>query len=436
MRVVIVGSGPAGFSAAVVAKRAGADVILLERMNMLGGLGFQAGIYEWPSPSGDIALTEEKALGGGDLFEIFESIAIHKRIDLPNFGNISTYNVLKLDSSLQKALKDSEIKFMLRKRVVDIEVSGNRVEAVVLKDGDKIEGDVFIDATGAMRGTADCTRWGYGCVGCSLQCATFGPPGDMIGKKVKTVAEQNDYAREIGQWGSVGTSVKIALGSLSEAVQKELNENGWIQVRVPPGVKPDMERVKRTGKVDTVIYGNVQGFFGQHLTVVDIGKIGKLTTVAAQLYAGSLRTIPGFEDAVILDPVAGEMGHLIHMTTVALRDNSLRVDGFDNLFCAGNKAGVAEGLLDAMVTGELAGYNAVRSGLGHGYLELPRTLAVGAFIDHAGKMMRSAEGRKRTYSLLSAELLKTLNVCRENMEEIVKEVDRVGLSGIYKTKLC
>lgn len=436
MRVVVIGGGPAGFSAAVVARRAGADVILLERMDMLGGLGFQAGIHEWPSPAGDIALAEERALGGGDLFDVLDSIAIRKGINLPNFGRISSYNVLKLDSRLQKALKERRIEFRLCQRAVGIEVSGDRVEAVMLKDGGRTEGDVFIDATGAMRGTADCTRWGYGCVGCSLQCGTFGPPGDMIGKKAKTVAKQNDYAREIGQWGSVGTSVKIALGSLSDEVQKELAEKGWIQVPVPPGVTADLERVKRTGKVDASIYGSVQGYLGQHLTVVDIGKIAKLTTVAAQLYAGSLRSIPGFEDALIIDPVAGEMGHLIHMTAVALRDNSLRVNGFGNLFCAGNRAGVAEGLLDAMVTGELAGYNAVRSGLGQVCLELPVTLAVGAFVGHAGEMMRSAEGRKRAYSLLDGKLLKTLNVYRENEEEIVKEVERSGLTGIYQTELC
>lgn len=436
MRVVVVGGGPAGFSAAVVARRAGADVILLERMDMLGGLGFQAGIHEWPSPAGGIALAEERALGGGALFDVLDTIAIRKGISLPNFGRISSYNVLKLDSRLQRALKERGIEFRLCQRAVGIEVSGDRVEAVILKDGGRTEGDVFIDATGAMRGTADCTRWGYGCVGCSLQCGTFGPPGDMIGKKAKTVAKQNDYAREIGQWGSVGTSVKIALGSLSDEVQKELAEKGWIQVPVPPGVAADLERVKRTGKVDAAIYGSVQGYLGQHLTVVDIGKIAKLTTVAAQLYAGSLRSIPGFEDALIIDPVAGERGHLIHMTAVALRDNSLRVNGFDNLFCAGNRAGVAEGLLDAMVTGELAGYNAVRSGLGQVCLELPLTLAVGAFIGHVGEMMRSAEGRKRAYSLLDAGLLKTFNVYRENEEEIVKEVERAGLTGIYKTELC
>ena len=39
MRVVVVGGGAAGFSAAVVAKRAGAEVTLIERTDMLGGLG-------------------------------------------------------------------------------------------------------------------------------------------------------------------------------------------------------------------------------------------------------------------------------------------------------------------------------------------------------------------------------------------------------------
>jgi flavin-dependent dehydrogenase len=36
MRVVIVGGGLGGFSAALVAKRVGADVVLVERSDMLG----------------------------------------------------------------------------------------------------------------------------------------------------------------------------------------------------------------------------------------------------------------------------------------------------------------------------------------------------------------------------------------------------------------
>ena len=58
------------------------------------------------------------------------------------------------------------------------------------------------------------------------------------------------------------------------------------------------------------------------------------------------------------------------------------------------------------------------------------------FIDHVGKMMKSEEGLMRRYMLIEPELLKTLKVYWEDKNEIVKEVDKAGLSGIYKTKLC
>ncbi len=45
MRIVIIGGGGAGFSAAMVARKSGADeVVLIERTDMLGGIALVAGI--------------------------------------------------------------------------------------------------------------------------------------------------------------------------------------------------------------------------------------------------------------------------------------------------------------------------------------------------------------------------------------------------------
>lgn len=437
MRVVILGGGPAGFSAAVSAKRTGVEVILLERMKMLGGIGFQAGMYVLHGAK--VALTEHRALGGGDLFDIYESIAIMKGVFVQGLGDLSTYNIFKQDGMMQNVLKERGIEFMLQKNVLDIEVNGAKVEAAILQGGERIEGDVFVDATGSTRGLGDCSKWGFGCVGCSFQCFVFGAPKAVIEKKVKTVAFQNDYGHLIGKIGRLGTSVKIALGSLSEKVKREIIKKGWVQIPVPSGVKPNTERAKRTGQLDSGLYGDTGeegGFSWNHLTLLNVGGVVKLTTVACPLYARSLRSFPGLENSIILDPADGERGHMIHATSIALRDNALRVDGFENLFCAGNKAGAAESLLDAMVTGELAGHNAVRKGLGHVCLELPKTLAIGAFINHLGQMMRSEEGRKKTYGSLNTELLKSLKVFRESEEEIIKEVENTGLKDVYKKKWC
>ena len=90
---------------------------------------------------------------------------------------------------------------------------------------------------------------------------------------------------------------------------------------------------------------------------------------------------------------------------IAYQDNSLKVDRYDNVFCAGTKCGPQHSIIDAVVTGDLAGYNAVRCGLGQNLFELPKTLALGAFINHVGKMMRTEEGLKSSlFSLHSFNL--------------------------------
>ena len=88
------------------------------------------------------------------------------------------------------------------------------------------------------------------------------------------------------------------------------------------------------------------------------------------------------------------------------------------------------------VTGDLAGHNAVRCGLSQPCLELPRTLAIGAFVHHVGKMMRTEDGLKRRYGIKAPQLLKELKVYREDMREIVKDVEQAGLLRIYETRLC
>ena len=60
--VVVVGGGPAGVCAAVAAARHGADVLVVEQGNCLGGMGTQRSIRrtsapERPSPHGTGAVT-------------------------------------------------------------------------------------------------------------------------------------------------------------------------------------------------------------------------------------------------------------------------------------------------------------------------------------------------------------------------------------------
>ena len=78
----------------------------------------------------------------------------------------------------------------------------------------------------------------------------------------------------------------------------------------------------------------------------------------------------------------------------------------------------------------MAGYNAVRMAKGQDCLELPKTLAIGAFIDYVWRMMGTKEGIKKCPTMENIDILKSLGVCREK-GEIIKEVERAGLKGIY-----
>ncbi len=427
MKIVIIGGGPSGFSAAMVAKKVGAEVTVVERTDMLGGLGLVAGVA---MPGSAISVfTEEKALGGADLADIFDAIATHKLIVVPGVGeDVTLYNPARLDSRLQKALSKAGVEFMLRKTVVNTEMSNNKINAVILQDGTRIIGDAFIDATGATEGPKACNEWGRGCVECILRCPTFGPPGGVVEKKVKTVASLNSY----GKPGVTGTSVLISKASLSPIVEKQLNENGYAIIPVPSGVTIDEDRMKRAGMP---LYFR-HDIHKKNIILVDLGGVAKSLAAGGPMYAGSLRSFTGLEDAFIIQPNAGAIGHLVSWTTMAYRDNSLKVDGFENLFCAGHKAGPLVSLLAAIVTGDLAGYNAVKWSMGQDCLELPGTLMVGAFIDYVGQQMRSEEGLKRRYGTEEIELLKELKVYRKNRDEIIKEVENVGLKGVYQTKLC
>ncbi|WP_331489568.1 FAD-dependent oxidoreductase [Tepidibacter hydrothermalis] len=80
-KVVVIGGGWAGCAAAISAKKAGADVTLIERTDMLLGLGNVGGIMR---NNGRYTATEENILlGGRELFELTDEYSRHKDIDFP-----------------------------------------------------------------------------------------------------------------------------------------------------------------------------------------------------------------------------------------------------------------------------------------------------------------------------------------------------------------
>lgn len=426
MRIVVVGGGVAGFSAAMVAKNVGADeVVLIERLDALGGLAQVAGIGLCGAGAFSV-LAEEKALGGARLYtDVLFPIATHDELSMPGFDRAMLYNVTKLDARMRRVLDENGIAVRLGERVGGTRRVGDRICSVVLGDGTDLEADAFVDATGSVTGIPGCEEFGWGCVECILRCPIFGDPKGLVDGEVELIS----CFRSDGRKGVTGTSYLVPIASMSDDLQELIGRNGYVYLPVPPNVKPDMSRAKKASSYRMGIMS--QDVVTKSLLLVDVGGFAKVTANAAPRFARNLRMIPGLEDAMIAQPLAGHRGHLVEGLTILPRENTLQVKGFDNLFCAGIKSGHALFLMDVVCSGDLAGYNAVRKARGKACLELPKTLSVGAFIDHVNSLMKNEEDLQRSLQA-GVRTLKELGVYRENEAEIREEVRRVGLGNIYR----
>ena len=115
----------------------------------------------------------------------------------------------------------------------------------------------------------------------------------------------------------------------------------------------------------------------------------------------------------------------------------MKVINLDNLFCAGEKAGLFIGHTEAMITGALAGHNAIKNYLGMPLLVLPRSLASGDIIAYANEKMQSREGRKNRYTFAGAEYFKrmqALGLYTLDIDEIKKKVENLNLTNIFNKK--
>lgn len=88
MKIVVIGGGWSGCAAAIAAKKAGAEVTLFEKTDLVLGLGNVGGIMR---NNGRFTASEElMALGGGDLIKITDRLSRHKNISFPGHEHART----------------------------------------------------------------------------------------------------------------------------------------------------------------------------------------------------------------------------------------------------------------------------------------------------------------------------------------------------------
>lgn len=412
-KIVIIGGGWSGCAAAVAARKTGADVEILERTDLLLGLGNVGGIMR---NNGRFTATEENiSMGASELFEITDKCATHKNVDFPGHEHATFYNVVKVEPEIRHLMKTLGIEVRLITRITDVIKEGNRIVALESAEGERFEGDAFVDCTGTTGPMGNCMEFGNGCCMCVLRCPAFGPRVSISEK-----AGGHDYygKRADGTPGAFSGSCKLEKSSLSEEIVSELNEKGVVVVPLP---KELINESKLSAKVCRQYALRP---FAENVILIDTG-YAKMMTPFFPL--AELRQVKGFENARFIDPYAGGKGNSIRYMAIAERNEFMRVRDVANLFCGGEKSGPFIGHTEAISTGSLAGHNAGRQAGGKELLALPKSTAIGTLLTYEkpdGGMITFAGDEFFDY-------MKDSGLYTADKGEIAERIEAAGLTGIY-----
>ncbi|WP_301953812.1 FAD-dependent oxidoreductase [uncultured Clostridium sp.] len=424
MKVIIIGGGWAGCAAALTAKKAGAEVHIYEKTDLLLGLGNVGGIMR---NNGRYTAAEELiALGGGDLIKLTDKCARHKDIDFPGHKHATLYDVNKIEGVVRDYLKEKGINLHMEKRVMDVDFENNKINGLLLSDYTYVKGDVFIETTGTTGPMGNCLRYGNGCSMCILRCPAFGP---RISISARCGVSDIQGERNDDVLGAFSGSCKLAKESLSDDIRNKLDKDGVVVLRVPA------EDINY-GKLNTkVCQQYALKEFAENVVLLDTGHAKLMTTYYP---LEKLRKIHGLEHAKYVDPYAGSKGNSIRYLSVAPRTNDMKVVGVNNLFCAGEKSGLFVGHTEAICTGSLAGHNAVRLMIGMHLLIFPSSIAIGDLIAYENEKAETREGRKDRYTFAGASYFKRmqeLGLYTIDKDEIAERVKKLNLDNIFEQKL-
>lgn len=426
--VVVIGGGWSGCAAAMAAKKAGAErVIILERTDGLLGTGLVGGIMR---NNGRFVATEEMiALGAGELFQVCDENSRHRNIEFPGHKHASFYDVAHIEPAVRRCLKEYGVEFWLIARVLTAHRQGtNHLQIVALENGTSIVGKVFVDATGTVGGQSFCTEHGNGCVMCIVRCPTFGP---RVSVSAMLGIPERQGTRSDGGIGAMSGSCKLAKDTLRPDIIEEMERTGLAIVPIPEYLIHE----EKLGLKACQQYALPE--YAHNIILLDTGQVKLMTSF---IPLEQLRQVPGLEEARYLDPYAGTIGNSMRYSQLSPRDDAMHVRGpVDNLFCGGEKAGLLVGHTEAMVTGTVAGYNAVRFIAGKEPLVLPDTLAVGDAITHVREEMDRPGGLSKKYTFSGSVYFQRMKqkgfYAGPNPEVYHERVKKAGLTDVFGQKV-
>ncbi len=424
MQVIIVGGGWAGCASAYAAKKAGADVMLLEKTDMLLGTGLVGGIM--CNNGRFTALEEARALGGADFIALIESVFRHRFINFPGHQHAMLYDVTKIEPVVRNFLTRCGITIKLQTRMTEVFASNGYINGIVTANDEMLRGDVFVDTTGSAGPAKNCTRFGSGCAMCILRCPSFGP---RVSLTAKAGLPEIKAGENFAHFEAMSGSCKLDKGSLDINLVQQLERNGVLVIPLPPSMyKDDLLGGKACQQ-----YALTE--FARNLVLLDTGH-AKLMTPFFPLE--KLRTLGGFANARYADPYSGGRGNSVRFMAMCHCNDALQVDGVNNLFCAGEKSGPLVGHTEAIVTGFIAGYNAVRLLAGLEPLVLTDNLASGDIIAYMHREIKEPAGLSKKYTFSGSvyfERMKDKGLYSTNISEIYDRVRRAGLYQLIGKRL-
>jgi hypothetical protein len=376
-----------------------------------------------------------KAMGGGDVFEALRSVMIHPQVDIPSTENGYAYDVTLSEFAVRKLLEKYGVDLRMESRVDRvIQREKGVIEAVAASGGQTEVADSFVDASGTFGTIEQCSTYGPGCVMCILRCPTY---GDRY--SIATAAGAPELVRRrvidgVEYVGGTIASVCMYKNTLSPEIREALEKKGYVHIPLP---REYIDYRKLATKASTAFDSKL---LAENVILVDIGVVAKafhLTYFPQE----RLRRIPGLENVVIehtQNPVGHGRASFVRYLSMTTRDNSLRVSGFKNLFCAGEKSGPLHGVCDVIVTGCVAGYEAAREAFGLEPIEIPTDSIVGDFLSFISERTTTPRGLEKSYSLGGGEYFKRmqkLGLYSRDPAEVRSRIERLGLTDIFAKPL-
>lgn len=418
--VVVIGAGWAGCAAAVSAAAAGARVTLLERTDMILGTGLVGGIIK--NNGRFTALEELRAMGADLLLGAMESCVLHEGISFPGHKHASLYDVTRIEPTIRELIAAMDIDLRLRSTCIGFTQEAGWVTRAHLQYGEVVEGHAYIDATGTAGPAANCRTHRSGCVMCVLRCPTFGP-------RISPTRSTGVNEAPAGLTAATSGSVEVLKESLASDIASELQALGHVEIPLPKTVQIDVLPHEKSCQQ----YSSKA--FYDNLVVLHNGAA---KVMVSYLPLELLRSIPGLAKAKYIDPYSAGIGNSVRFNLITPHDKALRVIGLNNLFCAGEKVGLVVGHIEAILTGMLAGHNAVRVGLRAELLQLPTSLMCGDFLEYVANDLKENRSLQNKYTFSGSVYFQHAvkqGLYTVDIAAIQTRVKESGLTGIFRSRL-